>query len=111
MLNVDHSLFLELDSSGMQLEKDIVRTDGGQERKPIEATGGPGLASGGQGLVLAEAAGGGAKTSGWLSKCFTKHLFVCSLSKLAVFQNHKQNPNTLQLYVYSVQFLGQQNIV
>ncbi len=42
----------------MQLEMDMVRTAGGQERRPREATVGPGLASGGKGLVLTEAAGG-----------------------------------------------------
>ncbi len=149
-------MLLELDSSGMQLEMVMVRTAVGQERKPIEATVGPGLASGGQdlllteaaggqdlllteasggqdlllteasggqglllkeasggqdllrteaaggqGLLLAEAAGGGAKTSGWLSKCSTKHLFVCSLSKLAVLRKRKQNLNTLQHYTVS----------
>ncbi len=112
----------------MQLEMEMVRTAGGQERKPIEATGGPGLASGGQdlllteasggqglllaggkGLLLAEAAGECAISSGWLSKCSTKHLFVCSLSKLAVLRKHKQNSNTLQHY--TVEYPGQQNIV
>jgi hypothetical protein len=64
VLTVDHSLLLELDSSGMQLELDMARTAGGQERKPIEATVGPGLASGGPGRLLAEAAGGRAISSG-----------------------------------------------
>jgi hypothetical protein len=42
----------------MQLELDMARTAGGQERKPTEAIVRPGLASGGQDLLLTEASGG-----------------------------------------------------
>jgi hypothetical protein len=74
VLKLDHSFSIEFDY-GMQLEMDIGRTAGGKERKPKEATVRRGLSAGGQsmpltealegeGILLAEAAGGRAKTLG-----------------------------------------------